>query len=91
MRSRPAGLAVALAVQARAMARAVTARRAAVDDQRAQADRGRGGRGEKGQPREGGHWGSEPSAKLATFGSWNAQREKACALPSEETGTEYGY
>ena len=58
MGARPAGLAVALAVQASAMARAVTARRAAVDDQRAQADRGRGGRGEKGQPREGGHWAS---------------------------------
>ena len=65
MGARPAGLAVALAVQASAMARAVTARRAAVDDQRAQADRGRGGRGEKGQPREGGHWasGRSPSAR----------------------------
>ena len=67
MGPRPAGLAVALAVKARAMARAVTARRAAVDDQRAQADRGRGGRGEKGQPREGGHW---ASGRLPSDGNW---------------------
>ena len=67
MGARPAGLAVALAVQASAMARAVTARRAAVDDQRAQADRGRGGRGEKGQPREGGHW---ASGRLPSAPNW---------------------
>ena len=88
MGARPAGLAVALAVQASAMARAVTARRAAVDDQRAQADRGRGGRGEKGQPREGGHWQwpLTPSAKLATFGSWNSVAGQR--FHTEETGTE---
>lgn len=55
MSPRPAGLAGALAVKARAMARAVTARRAAVDDQRAQADRGRGGRGEEGPHQPRGH------------------------------------
>ena len=90
MRPRPAGLAVALAVKARAMARAVTARRAAVDDQRAQADRGRGGRGEKGQPREGGHWASGLTyARLRAPGLVvQFAREKASHAVREETGTE---
>ena len=96
MGARPAGLAVALAVQASAMARAVTARRAAVDDQRAQADRGRGGRGEKGQPREGGHWasGRSPSAHGETGHVWKLELrggESASTRRRQEQNSRWNY
>ena len=67
----PASCASARPVKARAMARAVTARRAgALNNQRAQTNRWRGGRGKKGQATP--HF---PGQNSTCFGSNNPQRE----------------